>query len=102
MAGRTVERVLRAPADGVFQPQCQLGDRVEEGQVAALIDGHELRTKVGGIVRGLIRPGQTVTQGLKVGDVDPRGKIEYLNTISEKARALGGSVLEGVMAAFNR
>lgn len=102
MAGHTVERVLRSPADGVFQPQCQLGDRVEKGQLAALIDGHELRTKVGGIVRGLIRPGAKVTQGLKVGDVDPRGEIEYLNTISEKARALGGSVLEGVMAAFNR
>jgi hypothetical protein len=28
--------------------------------------------------------------------------VEYLHTISEKARAVGGSVLEAVMAAYNR
>ena len=50
----------------------------------------------------MIRPGSQVRKGLKVGDVDPRGKIEYLDTISEKARAIGGSVLEGILARFNR
>jgi len=34
--------------------------------------------------------------------VDPRNQLEYLDTISEKARAVGGSVLEGIMHAFNR
>ncbi|KIX12382.1 selenium-dependent molybdenum cofactor biosynthesis protein YqeB [Dethiosulfatarculus sandiegensis] len=101
MAGVTAKRVLRAPADGRFQPKCQLGDTVKEGQVLALINEAELTAQVSGVVRGLIRPGSQVNQGLKVGDIDPRGKVEYLNTISEKARALGGSVLEAIMHAFN-
>ena len=35
--------------------------------------------------------------GMKVGDVDPRGEaVEYEN-ISDKARAIGGGVLEALL-----
>jgi len=48
------------------------------------------------VLRGLIRP-ITVPVGEKVGDVDPRGNRDYCFTISEKARAIGGGVLEAIM-----
>ena len=38
---------------------------------------------------------------LKIGDVDPRGQEANCYTISEKARAIGGSVLEAVLRVFN-
>ena len=102
IAGYTHERVLRSPADGQFETERQLGDAVAEGEVVAMVAGEPVSAQVGGVLRGLIRPGSQVRKGLKVGDVDPRGKIEYLDTISEKARAIGGSVLEGILARFNR
>ncbi|BEQ14656.1 selenium-dependent molybdenum cofactor biosynthesis protein YqeB [Desulfoferula mesophila] len=102
LGGYSLERVLRSPADGRFQTQVALGQRVEAGQVVATVDGQAVEAQVAGILRGLLRPGALVTQGTKVGDVDPRGCIEYLHTISEKARAIGGSVLEGILATFNR
>jgi xanthine dehydrogenase accessory factor len=102
MAGYTHQRVLRAPAAGVFESERRLGERVEEGQEVGRVDGRPVTSGVSGVLRGLIRPGSPVSQGLKVGDVDPRGRVEYLETISEKARAIGGSVLEGIMARFNR
>lgn len=102
IAGYTHQRVLRAPAEGRFETDLQLGDRVEAGQTVATVAGQPVIAQVGGILRGLIRPGSQVTQGLKVGDVDPRGRVEYLHTISDKARALGGSVLEAILAHFNR
>ena len=48
-----------------------------------------------GLVRGLIRDGYPVAKGFKIADIDPR-ESEYENcfTISDKARAIGGSVLE--------
>lgn len=101
MGGHTVERLLRSPADGIFKPLCNLGDSVQAGQPIAHVAGVSLAAPVHGVLRGLIRPDTVVTRGLKVGDVDPRGRVEYLNTISDKARAIGGSVLEAVMAAFN-
>lgn len=102
IGGYTTERVLRSPAAGVFETDLALGERVRAGQVVARVSGRAIEAKVGGILRGLLRPGAEVRSGTKVGDVDPRGQIEYLHTISEKARALGGSVLEGILAAFNR
>jgi xanthine dehydrogenase accessory factor len=102
MAGYTHQRVLRSPAEGVFETGHGLGERVEEGQEVARVAGEPVTAGVSGVLRGLIRPGSPVSRGLKVGDVDPRGRVEYLDTISEKARAIGGSVLEGIMARFNR
>jgi xanthine dehydrogenase accessory factor len=49
------------------------------------------------VVRGLIRDGRRVPRGLKIGDIDPRGDVGYCDTISEKARAIGGAVLLAIM-----
>jgi xanthine dehydrogenase accessory factor len=43
-----------------------------------------------------------VWDGLKLGDIDPRGRPEYCATISDKARTLSGAVLECVMRRHNR
>jgi xanthine dehydrogenase accessory factor len=102
IAGYTHQRVLRSPADGVFETKQQLGGAVKAGETVAMVNGQPVVSQLDGVLRGLIRPGSRVHKGLKVGDVDPRGKIEYLDTISEKARAIGGSVLEGILARFNR
>jgi xanthine dehydrogenase accessory factor len=102
MAGYTAERVLRSPADGMFEPCYRLGDILEADQPVARVGSEEVRARVGGVLRGLIRSGTPVGRGTKVGDIDPRGRKEYLYTISEKARAIGGSVLEGILAVFNR
>ncbi len=101
IGGFTSERVFRSPAEGVFEPKVRLGDLVEKGQTVAVVAGVEVSAGVSGIVRGLIRPGVRATKGLKIGDVDPRGNREYLETISEKARAIGGSVLEAILRVYN-
>lgn len=102
IAGYTHQRVLRAPADGVFVSLRQLGDMVQAGEAVGRVGDTPVPAGVGGLLRGLIRSGTTVRAGLKLGDVDPRGRKEYLYTISDKARAIAGSVLEGIMARFNR
>jgi len=102
IGGYTAKRVLRAPADGVFSSEKQIGDLVRKGEVIGRIGTDEITAKIDGILRGLIRPASIVARGLKIGDVDPRGKADYCDTISEKARALGGAVLEALLNAYNR
>ena len=48
-----------------------------------------------GLIRGIIRDGYPVFQGMKIADIDPR-REQYANcfTISDKARCISGSVLE--------
>lgn len=98
VGGQKTSRVLRAPADGVFEACANIGDQVAAGQVIATVAGVALHAGCAGILRGLIRPGAPVTAGVKVGDIDPRGERAHCFTISDKALAVGGGVLEAILA----
>lgn len=98
IAGVRHERVLRAPAAGVFEEARAIGDRVAAGDVVGRVEGAEVRTAIAGVLRGLVRTGVPVTAGLKVGDVDPRGDVAACFTLSDKARTISGAVLEAVFA----
>ena len=95
--GHTTDRILRAPAEGKFKPLKQIGDRVKKNELIGWVSRQEVRSGVSGIIRGLIMDGFHVKKELKIGDVDPRGKKEYASTVSDKARAIGGGVLEAVL-----
>ncbi|MDZ7599228.1 MAG: selenium-dependent molybdenum cofactor biosynthesis protein YqeB [Desulfobacterales bacterium] len=101
IAGFSAERVLRAPAAGVFSTRHRIGERVQSGEVVGSVAGAAVTARLDGILRGLIRPGTVVTAGLKLGDVDPRGEESYCHTISDKARAVAGGVLEAILGVFN-
>ena len=97
IGGFTFDRVLYSPTEGIFETIHDFGDLVKKGDIIAVVNGEPVYAKIDGMVRGLLRNGSEVTKGFKVGDIDPRGdKIDY-NTISDKARAIGGAVLEAVM-----
>ena len=96
IAGHSADRVLRAPADGVFEPVLEIGDVVRAGQVAALVSGIPMRCTIDGVLRGLLQEGVKVTSGMKSGDIDPRCARAHCFTSSDKARAVGGGVLEAV------
>ena len=102
IGGFTEERVLRAPGAGQFESVRNIGDRVKKNEIVGSVAGLEVRSRIKGVLRGLIRPSSQVTQGLKIGDIDPRGEISYCFTISDKARAIGGSVLEAILRSYNR
>ena len=95
--GYTVERVLRAPTEGIFRAERKIGDQVQTGDVVARVNDSAVVAAVSGVVRGLLADGLVATDGMKVGDVDPRGIKEHCFTISDKARAVGGGVLEAIL-----
>lgn len=102
IAGYGRERVIHSPAMGIFRAKARIGDRVEKGQVLGIVvtgQGEvEIPASLTGLLRGLIRDGYPVTKGFKMADIDPR-ESEYENcfTISDKARCIAGSVLEGLL-----
>lgn len=90
-------RVVRAPVDGIWRAARQIGDRVTAGEIIAYVNQTPVCAQIAGVVRGLLADGLMVSAGLKVGDVDPRGVVEYCFTISDKALATGGGVLEAIL-----
>jgi len=101
IGGQTSRRVIRAPASGIFESQLEIGALVAENQTVGHVNGSPVNCSIAGVLRGLIRPGTLVTPELKIGDVDPRGTQSYCRTISEKARAIAGSVLEAILIKYN-
>ncbi|MFC2025533.1 biotin/lipoyl attachment [Chloroflexota bacterium] len=94
--------MFRAPKAGRFSTAKKIGDSVQVGDVVASVDGEPVKALVSGVIRGLLRNGVEVHKGMKTGDVDPRGIKENCYTISDKARAIAGGVLEAILSHFNR
>lgn len=129
IAGYGAKRVIHAPAAGRLRACAQIADSVEEGAVIAVIEpepfveasgllsgeGVEaagvakhmkvqepvpVHASLTGLLRGLIRDGYPVTEGMKIADIDPRAE-EYDNCfkVSDKARCIAGGVLEALLHA---
>lgn len=116
------ERVLRAPVAGIFYAHRKIGDSLRAGEVIgrvitvdvsltdsaagrlAAIDrdasqplGSVVKTKIDGVLRGILHDGLLVQANTKIADVDPRGEVSYCFSVSDKSWAVGGGVLEAVL-----
>lgn len=116
IAGEGARRVIHAPAAGVICNRVDIGAIVEEGQIIAAIaapDREDEEAKqftqredvvptpvyasLTGVLRGIIQDGFEVWKGMKIADIDPRlEQGKNCDTISDKARAIAGGVLEAV------
>lgn len=105
IAGYAAERVIHAPASGemVFVQDengqtIDIGALVRKGQEIARVGGVPVLATIDGVLRGLIRAGYPVNEGLKIADIDPRPEqVAYCDTVSDKARAIGGGVVEAIL-----
>lgn len=101
IAQKGVERVLRAPCDGTVQHYCKIGDTVAEGQPIFSMNDQTVVAPFTGLLRGLLREGVFVPKGMKTADIDPRLDSDW-NSISDKARCIGGGVLEAYLYLRNK
>ena len=94
--GYGIERLLRAPAAGRLVPYKNIGDLVEAGEAVGAIAGHPVAANISGVIRGLIHPSVECHHDMKIGDVDPRGVVDYCFTISDKSLSIAGGVMEAI------
>lgn len=122
LGGQDAQRALRAPVTGIFYAVRKIGDRVNAGDVigrlitvdVSLTDsaaqrliigdrdasqslGIVVKTKIDGVLRGVLHDGLEVPAHTKIADVDPRGEVAYCLTVSDKSWAVGGGALEAVL-----
>ena len=102
IAGRTHERIVRAPASGAVRSLRDLGDFVEAGEAVATVAGEPARATIAGMLRGLKLDGTVVQLGHKIGDVDPRRDRSLLTAPSDKAAQVGAGVLAALAALLPR
>jgi len=95
--GYAEERILRSTGVGKVVLNKRIGDHVEAHDLIGTTGGVPFYSNISGVIRGLIHEDVSVKMGMKIGDVDPRDDYNACNAISDKARALGGSVLEAYL-----
>lgn len=96
--GCTSERLLRTPAKGVFREVKSIGDFVDQGEIVAYVDDQPVRSQIAGTVRGLLKSGLTVYQGMKAGDIHPEKKPKVADFVTDKAWVIGRGVLKAIIA----
>ena len=101
IGGFSGERVLRAPADGVFRACLSIGASVREGDIAGTVNGVPMICTLTGVLRGILADVTEVHAGMKAGDIDPRCKVEHCYMASDKALSVGGGVLEALLHLSN-
>jgi len=97
IGGYSKERIIRASNDGEILPVSKIGDYVQKGNIVAYVNETPIFSELNGIVRGMLQKGVKVFKGMKSGDIDPRCEKNNCFTISDKARSIGGGVLEGIL-----
>jgi len=102
ISGHGKSRVLRAPVPGLFWAKKAIGDRVQSGEVVCHVGRTPVSAQISGIIRGLLHEGLLVSEGMKIGDIDPRINRESCFTVSDKALAVAGGVLEAVLFLLNQ
>lgn len=100
IGGRGAQRVLRAPRSGIVHHHMTIGDVAREGECILSVGEVAVASPFTGLVRGLIREGLSVREGMKLADVDPRLDSDW-NSISDKARCIGGGALEAYLYLCN-
>jgi xanthine dehydrogenase accessory factor len=115
--GYTMERALKAVRDGIFFTQMQIGDEVERGErVGTVVSvygiedyrrgvpvdaSYAVTARISGVVRGLLRDGSPVKSGDRIADVDPRGRTDDLDHISDKSRRVAEGVHEALLGLLD-
>ncbi len=97
IGGEAGARVVRASTSGTLIWRVAIGDTVGAGEVLGDIDGEAIEAPLSGVVRGLLSEGEAL-QGLKIADIDPRADAAACFEISDKSLAVGGGVVEAVLA----
>lgn len=97
VAGYDVQRVIRAPMSGELREGLPIGSLVKAGDQVAIVGDMPVVANFDGALRGMLKDGIHVERGLKIGDLDPRSEREYCFTVSDKALAVAGGVLEAVI-----
>ena len=102
IGGYTSDRVIRPTMPGRFFSDKRIGDLVKAGDIVAYVRQENGQTEwipaqISGMIRGLLQDGITVHKGMKCGDIDPRGESAQYLTVSDKALAIAGGVLEAIL-----
>ncbi|MGL4207970.1 MAG: selenium-dependent molybdenum cofactor biosynthesis protein YqeB [Candidatus Adiutrix sp.] len=98
IGGYDAERLIKSPSAGAVCFKAVIGQKVVAGEVLGQVGASPIIAPISGVLRGALFNGLTVPLNFKIGDIDPRLEAHlFIHSPSDKARAVAGGVLEGLL-----
>jgi xanthine dehydrogenase accessory factor len=99
LGGVGMERFVYTPTQGLWRTPFDVGARVFKDVVLGYLDDKPIRAPRDGVLRGIARDGVTAAAGVKLVEVDPRGRAAHWTGTDERGRAIAAAVLEAIRKA---
>jgi xanthine dehydrogenase accessory factor len=91
------ERFVYAPSPGRWRTPLDIGAKVFKGVIVGQLDGIKIHAPIDGVLRGLVRDGTELPAGVKLLEIDPRGRNASWLGIDEPCRRIAEAVLCAVI-----
>jgi xanthine dehydrogenase accessory factor len=96
LGGRSGERFVRAEVSGRWHTAIEIGARVFKDFVVGHLGNAPVRAPFDGILRGIVRDGTEVPAGVKLLEIDARGRRASWTGIDGRAQAIAKAVTEAI------
>ncbi|MCP3476096.1 xanthine dehydrogenase [Bradyrhizobium sp. CCGUVB1N3] len=93
-AGR--ERFVYSHRDGIWRSGVDIGTPLSKGLLVGCLGGKPVLAPIGGVLRGVARDGARVPEGVKLLEVDPRGRQSCWTGMDERGRAIGCNAVAAI------
>jgi hypothetical protein len=93
LGGVGEERFVYASREGLWHTAVDIGIRVFKDFVVGRLDGLPVHAPIDGVVRGVVRDGSRIPAGVKVLEIDPRGRNAQWTGIDNRSNVIAKTVL---------
>ena len=83
-----------ASREGLWHTAVDIGVRVFKDFVVGRLDGLPVRAPIDGVVRGVARDGSRIPPGVKVLEIDPRGREAQWTGMDNRSTLIARAVLK--------
>lgn len=96
LGGVGKKRFVYSPRQGVWRTPLDVGALVFRGYVIGYLDGEPVRAPMDGYLRGVARDGTLAPDGVKLVEIDRRGRQARWTGTDERGRAIAAAVVEAI------
>jgi xanthine dehydrogenase accessory factor len=92
------ERFTYSPFAGRWRTPVEIGTRVYKDLALGHLSGTPVVAPRDGVLRGIVRDGSEVAAGVKLLEIDPRGRHAQWTGVDERGRAIAKATLAAIQA----
>jgi hypothetical protein len=96
LGGVGAERFVYSPFAGRWHTPIEIGTRVYKDLVLGHLSGVSIAAPRDGILRGIVRDGSEVAAGVKLLEIDPRGRLSQWTGIDDRGRTIAQATLSAI------